>query len=667
MRGLPFLALLLVVLPTIQPGLSSPPVQAADVAANAEGPISSSESTSLYGLVIAQLGPGQPVEHIVITNHGPPVDIRGLVLSDGEGNITVTGAVSLARGGSLAFAVDPTVFTALYPDVPCLDKASPSVQWGGKFVLADSGDELLMSLGGELVDAVSYGSSEYRGDGWSGPAVPVVGKANCLLRGDADSDTASDWSVVPPGRSDFRPATFEAVVEPFSCPEDAAARLLREIELAGVSVHAAIYELSDPDIARALADCRRRGVEVQVLVEGQPVGGLSDASLAALGTLSDAGATVKELRSSDSYKRYDYLHCKYLIADGRRVVVMSENWGSGLRDNRGWGVCLDGKDVASYFEDVFAADIGGPLDVYDPHLGAPADPLEGEHDDVLDEVDWYRCTVSPLLSPDYAPSSLHQLIAGAGSTILVEQMSLQQDWTTSPGLVADLLEAAARGVRVRVLLGSSFDTDNVAVVEALNSAAASSGYDLEAKQISPYHGIEVMHNKEVIVDDVSVISSINWVDNALYENREVGVAVRSPEVSEHFSSLFWDDWSLDPIPPTMELPWTYLTVNAGDLVVLDANGITDNWGIETVEWDIDMDGNVDGNLTVWTVGLPEGNNTITLTVTDRGGNTVEATIWVEVLPSASSSGTLPAALLLAPLMVPPAYIIFKRIMRGKHN
>ena len=110
---------------------------------------------------------------------------------------------------------------------------------------------------------------------------------------------------------------------------------------------------------------RDRHYGVCRLIEGQPLGGLSEASKAAATALKDAGCEVRELRSQDAYKRYDYLHAKYLVVDSSRSVIMSENWGTGLWSNRGWGVCAESAGLAWYLEGMFEAALGGHIDVSD--------------------------------------------------------------------------------------------------------------------------------------------------------------------------------------------------------------------------------------------------------------------------------------------------------------
>lgn len=643
------MVLLVLVLPTAQPGPSS---------------LSSEQGMAAYdhalpapgrGPLITEVCPGRPVEYVMITNFGDDLVLEGMTIDDGEGSIVLPSGMVLGRGASIAFTADGMTFADIRPGVLCVEKGNASLGWSGRFALADGGDEVfLRAADGSILDTVIYGASTYRGDGWSGPPVAGVTKGHAMVRHGPDTNTCSDWRAEPPGRSDHPQPVLDAVVEPFSAPETAAGRIARELSLASRTVNCSVYEISDPFIVDQLVRCVRRGVGVNVLIEGQPVGGLSNRSKDAAATLAAAGARVLELRSADSYKRYDYLHSKYLVVDGRRVTVMSENWGSGLYCNRGWGVTMDGRDLGAYYDKVFDRDFNGRIDVAPPRSGGkiiqPADEA-----DLPDEIVRYRCKVTPVLSPDHSMATLKSLIDSAVGTVLVEQLSIEPRWLSEPGLLTSLIDAAKRGAMVRVLLDSSWGrADNQAVADKLNSLAAAHGYDLEARVISPYHNLSVMHNKGLVIDDLAIVSSINWGDSALYENREVGAAVRSQPIAAFFSSLFWKDWAVDPIPPVPRLPWTYKEISEGQPVLLEAGSSSDNAPGLEFEWDIGGDGTIECTAASWAVKLPPGNHTIILTVRDKGNNTAAATCWIKVLP-AGSEAIQPMSMVL--LAVPPAAVV----------
>jgi len=651
---------LLIVIPTVLPGLSSQSWKDSAVPAAGES----------GGLLIAEVCPARPVEYVIIRNCGGDVNLNGTAISDGEGTLSWTAHFVLASLAEVAIAADASTFAKVHPGIACLEFTSPQIRKAGRFALADTGDEVqLLDGSGALIDMLAYGKSAYSGPGWSGAPALKGGSADALVRGGPDTNSSLDWSPAPPGRSALMPAEFPAVVEPFAMPENAAERLVREIQTASVWVKAAVYELTDPVVVNAFAACAGRGVNVSVLVEGQPVGGMSADSRAAATALLDAGCDVRALRSQDAYKRYDYLHCKYLIADGLRSVVMSENWGSGLWNNRGWGVCAQSYGLVEYLEGMFDADFSGQIDVSANIEPAPYSGQGATAPGPVSELVRWRAAVIPIVSPDFSEEALRGMIASARDRILVQQMYCQENWLASPGLLTDLIDAASRGVTVRLLLDNTFSKDeNFKVAEAINALAARTSVDMQAKVVSSYHGISIMHNKGMIMDDSVLISSINWGDSALRDNRELGLLVRSSEISGFFSDLFWADWADDPLPPTMRLGHERILTYAGMPVLLDGSNITDRSGISLIAWDLDGDGRPDGTGAKFVAVFEEGVHVVTVTAYDRYNNSAQGTVTVTAMPlpgqQGEDRGGLPYLAVL-PLVPVAAFIVFKRIKERK--
>ena len=79
-----------------------------------------------------------------------------------------------------------------------------------------------------------------------------------------------------------------------------------------------VYELSSANITDALIDTEKRGVDVEVLLEGGPVGGISAEEKAAVWRLNQSGIPVYEMTTSGSgHAPYRYDHAKYVVIDDR--------------------------------------------------------------------------------------------------------------------------------------------------------------------------------------------------------------------------------------------------------------------------------------------------------------------------------------------------------------
>ena len=112
--------------------------------------------------------------------------------------------------------------------------------------------------------------------------------------------------------------------------------------------------------------------------------------------------------------------------------------------------------------------------------------------------------------------------------------------------------------------------------------------------------ITKLHNKGVIIDGESVlVSSINWGDNSILRNREMGLILHSQQVTQPYMDSFWEDWN-----------------RLDDTTDTDIDGIPDFWevvnGLSRTNQDssIDTDGDGLSNLGEYSYGSdPNSNDT----------------------------------------------------------
>jgi cardiolipin synthase len=520
----------------------------------------------------------------------------------------------------------------------------------GTLTLADKGDQVnLVAPGGDVVDTFSYGTATPV-PGWSGIPFSPLPKGDMAVRDAAhpDTGTSADWFRSCAGRSELGTVSYEASVDPFTSPEGALDRMIREIGSARTSIDACVYQLGDPAVTEIFAEAEARGVDVSLLIEGQPVAGLTNSSKTAIATLLDAGCDVRLMTSNQSYRRYDCLHAKYFIVDRERVTVMSENWAGGLDSNRGWGVTVASQELAADMSVMFQEDsslerrdVNEASTVVRDWYAPPTEVVVPDPRGVATIP--VMAQVSMIASPETSFQGILEMVSSATERILVEQLYIDPAWVETNQIMDELLDAAARGVPVRVLLDETFvdtsDTrNNSMTVDALNALAIERHLDLEARLVSRYHDFGVMHNKGLIADDRVLVSSVNWADASVFQNREVGLVISSPSVSSFFADFFWRDWAVDPEPPTISLPWNNLTLIEGQPVVLDARECRDNAGITSFRWTDGLTGDQwNGSYVLAFLGL--GIHQITLQVTDRFGNVASAQMLVIVNPSAAVEGS----------------------------
>lgn len=504
-------------------------------------------------------------EYLVLSGHG---SLDGITVSDGKSGFRfppgtmISGTLTIARNG-LAFSRSH----GKLPDYEWQDTTPlvPDVISSKALRMANAGDSLMLYSGGQLLQKVS----------WPGDVRPREGQVHFL------EDNVWDPRPLMLGQSRFSPTEFRNVtVTAFVSPDCSDAVFDSFVARATRDIRLNVYEFSSPSMAESLAHARERGVDVRMLIEGGPVGGIGTTEKAVLWNLNQSGIPVYAMVSSqDVHAPYRYDHAKYVVTDDRSVLVVSENFKysgfapKGTTGNRGWGVIMTGPGVASYYSAVFDTDLHSPSVVL--YGGSPGEnetaPSE-RHTSEFSPQEFSGATVRPVLAPDTS-YLITDLIDSAQQNIDIEEAYITNEtrFTLNPYL-SSAINASRRGVHVRILLDSYWynvdgKTDNDEMVALINRIATAEHLPLEARcAYLRENQIEKIHNKGVIVDESRVlVSSINWNSNSPNFNREAGVVIDHPGVAGYFSRVFEDDWS-----PAVKSPGSavdYLKVAVAVLVV----------------------------------------------------------------------------------------------------
>ncbi|MDG5776914.1 phospholipase D-like domain-containing protein [Haloarculaceae archaeon H-GB2-1] len=415
--------------------------------------------------------------------------------------------------------------------------------------LANGGETLTLRRNGTTVDTAVYReaptgklanwSATDRGLRWETPGTtshPIVEARNTTVR-----------TFVLPDGSDVVPAEVAAADE--------------RILLAG-------YTFGSERLTDRLAAAARRGVTVRVLLEGDPVGGLTTREARLLDGLVAAGVDVRLL--GGPYARYDFHHAKYAVVDDS-ALVLTENFkpaGTGGRSSRGWGVVLSDPQIVGGLAETFRADAdwraARPWSKFrrgrtfeQSHAANGSYPTQ-----VAPEMR-HAERVELLVTPDNAESRLVSLIDAANESVRVIQVSV--DDRRGPFVTA-ALRAARRGVDVRLLLSSAWYVreDNRRLADALNERADDEDLPLTVKLADPRGRYEKIHAKGVVVDDHTVVlGSLNWNRESARNNREVLAVLHGESVAEYYGRVFDADWGDRGTP----LPVGLLGGVAGCLVV----------------------------------------------------------------------------------------------------
>ena len=440
-------------------------------------------------------------------------NLTGWTLGDGETTITLP---NTTVEGQVVLTDDPNA----------TNLSGPAQVLNGSVSLANGGEELVLADGGEVVDETVYEDA---------PDAEVWNR------------TANGWAWQHRGATDFRAVRSDATSARAFVLPDAPGMPIDVLDSAQERILLSGYSFASERAARALQRAAERGVEVRVLVDDAPVGGISERQGELLDELTRAGIPVEVI--GGDWARYDFHHPKYAVVDDR-ALVMTENWkpsGIGGKSSRGWGAGVE-SEVADRLAEIFRAD----ADWRDTaSWGTFRANRTFEEDEVANES--YPTTFESqnvsiesaqlLAAPDNAEGALVERLDGADDSIDVVQASIGSQ--RQPFLRA-AVRAAERGVEVRILLGGAWysEEDNGELAEWLNEKSSDENLSLEAKVAASGSRFEKIHAKGVIIDgEEVVVGSMNWNNNSARENREIALVLDGEEAGTYYSRVFDADWT----------------------------------------------------------------------------------------------------------------------------
>jgi len=467
--------------------------------------------------------------------------------------ITEPGNWTLTDGEGVADLPDDRTgrFAATrHPNQTATHTNATPVTAGGSFQLAVSGETLTLRRGDSVVDTVSYEDAP-ESQQWR-------------------ADREPPWQ--PMGFEPRAPTTVtDASVEAFVLPDNPAAPI-EAIDDADNRLYLAAYTLTDQRVVDELIAARDRGVDVAVLVEGGPVGGMTERQATVLDELAAAGVDVRVMTGDAA--RFRYHHPKYAVADDT-AVVLTENWkpaGTGGADSRGWGLTTTSARVADELAAIFEHDttwqdtptweaVREEIETVDAEAATGSYPQH--HPPVSTTAD----NLTVLAAPDNAESALVERINNTDDELLVIQPSIgDRDYR----LLRAAIRAADRGVEVRILLSGTWyaEEENTALAEQLRDRAADDNVPLSVRVAEENNRFGKIHAKGIVADNTAVIGSLNWNDNSAENNREIAVAVTDDAVADYYREVFEGDWQAGggggfSILPDGELPAGLVVVAVG--------------------------------------------------------------------------------------------------------
>ncbi len=577
-------------------------------------------STVLIDAVLYDgLETNEPDEAVKLRNVSDSnVDIGEWQLFDGVSTATIPTNTLLAPDETLWLTKNGAAFARQFgflPDFEVVDSSlsipNLSGTWPG---FANSGDEVILKdADGAIVDVLVYEGGDTSQTGWSGTAVHyyyngLFGQEGQILyrRRDQttgqpvpDTDTAADWAQavddVINGRKPRYPGwdldefflttkvTETAVLTVAIAPDNAYQAIVDEIDLAETSLNIEALTFEHIGISNALVQAAQRGVSVTVLLEGSPIGGVSDQEKYICQELEAAGGNCWFMIADDVLDiadRYRFLHAKFILIDGRKVIVSSENLSpnslpdddksDGTWGRRGVALITDAPGVVSHIQTIFARDfdLTNHVDITNTaYIGPP--PVGFIPDTETGGITYTVRYPSPtsfsgefvfelVQSPENSlrdEDSLLGLVnrAGSGDTVLVQQLDERPYWGANPTddpnpRLEAYINAARRGAAVRLLLDAYFDggdeVSNSATCAYVQTIAQDEKLNLRCALGNPA-GLGI-HNKMVLVNISGQgfihVGSLNGSEQSSKGNRELALQVQSDAAYNLLAELFNRDW-----------------------------------------------------------------------------------------------------------------------------
>ncbi|HUT81647.1 MAG TPA: phospholipase D-like domain-containing protein [Candidatus Bathyarchaeia archaeon] len=355
--------------------------------------------------------------------------------------------------------------------------------------------------------------------------------------------------------------TFTGVrnVTCFVGPDAAYDLISSTLDKAETSFYLEVYTLSSLSLINKLIAAHTRDVEVLVLVSPDRVNSYEDDyTETAAYMLDQAGIDVSTANTS-----YAYTHAKFWIVDHQKTFVYSGNWAPSsipevnyARTNREMGYMFDNAEIATYYEDILLEDIlnGNPTSGVNNGSLPPAE-TSGTYTHPFNTTYTVNADmeVTPVFSPDNSYDLIHALLVSATTSIDVELQYINFDCL----FYDDLIDATQRGVTVRVLIPEPDSTSHNVTQPLISNGA----------QVRFFKATGYNHNKYINVDGQYVcVSSINWSNNSVTDNREAGAIVKHTGVATYFKSVFDWDWANSDVPVGFIVPVAIISPSYGEAI-----------------------------------------------------------------------------------------------------
>jgi phosphatidylserine/phosphatidylglycerophosphate/cardiolipin synthase-like enzyme len=366
---------------------------------------------------------------------------------------------------------------------------------------------------------------------------------------------------------------IDAKIISYASPDSTFAVTKRLIEGATKSILIGIYDFSAPHVKEVVLQALARGVKVSLMldIDNDEEQDLFD-ELASLGV---DGVPAPSCASQNDNKFFRSSHEKVIVIDGEWSLIQSGNYSSNscpfnvvdggdpdafAPGNRDSGLAIKSKPLAKFFTKILKSDMD--LELNGPQA-AGAGPAFEEPAAFLVEAAPKKTPrklfkskthtlaaplrIQPVLSPDNYMDFVPDRLRAARESILIQQQYIRSEQEHIATLIEAIAEAQseASDLDVRILLGKIFSARDLPKEKrSLEILKQKCGLKL-GRNIRYVNTTRLVHchNKMVLIDGKGVlVSSQNWSNAAVSENREAGIWLEHKAICTYFTDIFETDW-----------------------------------------------------------------------------------------------------------------------------
>jgi phosphatidylserine/phosphatidylglycerophosphate/cardiolipin synthase-like enzyme len=355
----------------------------------------------------------------------------------------------------------------------------------------------------------------------------------------------------------------------YCSPESTFAVTKRFFDGARKSILIGIYDFTAPHVKELVLQALARRVKVRLMLD---IDSADEQSLFdELVSLGVAAVPAPSCASQHGNKVFRSSHEKVIVIDDALTFVQSGNYSTNscpfnVKDggdpklkpgNRDTGLAVHSRQLAAFFTRLLSSDMDLELRAGPQAVAAAApqaflvEKAPTKAPSRLFASKTFSLTaplrIQPVLSPDNYLSVVPALLEKASKSILIEQQYIRAEQPHISRLMAAMAKAKARnpGLDVRIVLGKVFSQKDLPnEKKMLQHVAATYGWKLGSniRYINTDRLVHC-HNKMVLIDGIGVlISSQNWSDAAVSENREAGLWLQHKGICQYFSAIFETDW-----------------------------------------------------------------------------------------------------------------------------